>query len=465
MLYRFLYFAKKLKAVKKFWKIGEKQFDTEQCDINKDGELIVREGNYQYNLYDLAKKFGASFEVFMPFVLEERLRHLFEVFEKNIKRYGYKGRFTYHFPMKVNQNKEYVLPLVAEGAHLEVGSVNELWLVKKLWQSENFHARFRVLCNGPKTKRYVDLIYELRAAGLTIIPIIEDIAELEVLKDFKGDLGIRVNLQSKVKSRWDKKVDRFGLLAQEILDLGKIRNLKILHYHIGSQIEEENDILSVLREAFELYKKLRVISPSLDTIDMGGGFAVFYDKRNKYTVESVANRVVKTLRDLSLKAGIPAPNLIVEWGRHIVAPAQITIYKIVAQKDIPKATASKWYIIDGSFMNDLLDTWAIHQKWQMVPVNQMHAKKRHRVWLAGLSCDSDDKYTASDGYVLLPSLDDMPPGEDLYVAIFDTGAYQDAFASHHCLLSSPAKVVLQNGIVEVARKRETAEDVGKLFGW
>ncbi len=454
-----------MKKFKTFWKIGQKQFDTEQFDINKDGELIVREGNYQYNLYDIAKKFDASIEIFMPFVLEERLRHLFNVFDMNIKRYAYKGRFTYHYPMKVNQNKEYVLPLVAEGAHLEVGSVNELWLVKKLWQSENFHARFRVLCNGPKTKKYVQLIYELRALGLTIIPIIEDIAELAVLKDFKGDLGIRVNLQSKFKTRWDKKVDRFGLLASEILALGKIRNLKLLHYHIGSQTEEENSIIDAMREAFTVYKQLRATNPSLDTIDMGGGFAVFYDKRNKYTVESVVNRVVKTLRDLSVKANIPHPNIIVEWGRHIAAPAQLTIYKIVAEKDIPKASASKWYIIDGSFMNDLLDTWSIHQKWQMVPVNHMDTKKRHRVWLAGLSCDSDDKYTASDGYVLLPSLDELAPGEDLYIAIFDTGAYQDAFASHHCLLSSPAKLVLQNGIVEVARRRETAEDVGKLFGW
>ena len=140
------------------------------------------------------------------------------------------------------------------------------------------------------------------------------------------------------------------------------------------------------------------------------------------------------------------------------------MYKIIAHKDISKGVAKQWYIIDGSFMNDLLDTWAIHQKWHIVPVNHMQAK-RQRVWLARMSCDSDDKYTDKDGYVLLPKTSDLEEGEDLYLAVFDTGAYQDAFSSHHCLLSSPTKIVLQDGESWVARKRESAEVVGKMFGW
>lgn len=454
-----------MKKLKKHWKLGRKEFNTDHFDINGDGELVIREGNYQYNVFDLARKFGGSMEVFMPFVLEERLTKLMEAFQINIKHFGYKGKFTYHYPMKVNQNREFVLPLVSEGAHLEVSSPNELWLVKKLWTNENFNAKIRVLCNGPKTPTYINLINQLRDNGLGITPIIEDIEELRSLKDFKGELGIRINLMSKVKSHWDKHVDRFGLTSQEIIDLGKIRNLKILHYHIGSQIEREADVITVLKEAFRTYVELRKINPSLDTIDIGGGFAVPYEKKPMYSVESASKKIIKTLTDMCTAAQIPHPNLIVEWGRYITAPAQFSVFKVVASKDIPKATAKKWYVIDGSFMTDLLDTWSIHQKWHLIPVNRLNADKKHRVWLAGLSCDSDDKYTASDGYVLLPRVEDLDPGEDLYIAIFDTGAYQDAFAMHHCLLSSPVKIVLQNGIVSIARKRESPEDVGKLFGW
>ncbi len=428
--------------------------------------MIIREGNYQYNVHDLARKFGSSIEIYLPFILEARLSHLQDVFAAEIKRHTYKGKFTYHFPMKVNQNKEFVLPLVAEGAHLEVGSSNELWLVKKLWEGESFQPKIRILCNGPKTAPYIQLIEQLRNNGLAIVPIIEDLNEMEQLKDFRGELGLRINLQSKVKAHWDKKIDRFGLTAEEILDLGKVRNLKILHYHISSQVELEKDMLVVLREAFATYVKLREKNPSLDTIDLGGGFAVPYEKKKMYSVEAVVRRIISMLRDMSDKAGIPHPNIIVEWGRYLAAPAQITVFKVVTSKPIPQGSSAKqWYVIDGSFMNDLLDTWAIHQKWHVTPVNHMTAAKKHRVWLVGLSCDSDDKYTASDGYLLLPRLEDLPHGESQYIAVLDTGAYQDAFASHHCLLSSPAKVVLQNGIVTVARRRETPDDVGKLFGW
>ncbi len=450
---------------KKFWKLGQKDFNTHHFDINNDGELIIREGNYQYNVYDLARKFDASIKIYLPFIVEERLSKLIDVFNKNIKQIGYRGKYTYHFPMKVNQNKEFVLPLVAEGAHLEVTSANELWVVKKMWEGENFHAKIRVLCNGPKSAQYLKLIQHLHDNNLTITPVIETLDEVDLLKDFKGEVGIRLNMEIKVNSHWDKKIDRFGLLPDEILSLGKIRNLKILHYHLGSQIIEEGGMIAALKEAFKTYIALRRLNPSLDTIDIGGGFAVPYQKKKLYGVEPVVRRIINTLYDLSKKHGVPHPNIITEWGQYIVAPSQLTVFKVIGSKNIYKGVAKKWYLIDGSFMNDLLDTWAIHQKWHVIPVNHLNYKKKERVWIGGLTCDSDDKYADADGYVTLPRLEDLQAGEDMYIAVLDTGAYQDAFAMHHCLLSSPAKIVLQNGLVTVARKRESPEEIGKLFGW
>lgn len=426
---------------------------------------MIREGNYQYNVFDLARKFDASIKIFLPSVMEQRLSNLIQTFGDEIKRAHYKGKYTYHFPMKVNQSKEVVLPLVAEGAHLEATSANELWVVKKMWEGENFHSKIRILCNGPKTPQYIKLINQLEDNNLNITPILESFDEVNLLKGFKGDLGVRLNLTLKVNSHWDKKIDRFGLSEAEILSLGKIRNLKILHYHLGSMIKVETDFLAALREAFKVYVRLRRLNPSLDTIDLGGGLAIPYEKKPLYRMEPLVRRLVNTLKDLSQKAGVPHPNIITEWGQYIVAPSQLTVFKVIGQKKIPQGTARKWYIVDGSFMNDLLDTWAIHQKWHVIPVNHLDAKKKERVWLSGLTCDSDDKYADADGYVSLPAMEVLHPGEDLYVAVFDTGAYQDAFSMHHCLISSPAKVVLQNGLVTVARRRETAEEIGKLFNW
>lgn len=459
-----------MKNYKKFWKLGRKEFNTNFFDINRNGELVIKEGNYQYNVMDLIKRFGTPLEVALPFVIEQRLNNLFDEFNRWIKFYNYHGRFFYHYPMKVNQNKEFVLPIISEGGNVEVSSANELWLVKKLWEQDQFNSKIRVICNGPKTTTYLGLISDLRARGLHITPIIEDESEISYFANPKnsgaaGEVGIRVDIDIKIKSHWDKKFNRFGFSPEKILAIGKIKNLKILHYHIGSQIEEPNDLVALLKEAMNLFVKLKKINPGLDVIDIGGGFAVPYEKKKTYLPETVIKRAVKTLNEISKKEKIDPPDIIVEWGRYLVAPAQITIFKVIHQKAIIKGPAKKWYIIDGSFINDLSDTWAIHQKWHVIPVNNMNAEKFHRIWLAGSSCDSDDKYTAGGHYVLLPPLNESEPPSFQYVAVLDTGAYQDALSSHHCLLSSPAKIIAQNGVLTLARKRETPEEVGKQFGW
>ncbi len=447
------------------------EFATGHFDVNKDGELIVREGNYQYNVKDLCDRFGTSLELVFPHIIEERLQDTLDAFKVAMKQRRYRGKFYFHYPMKVNQNKEFVLPIVSEGAHIETSSVNELWLVKRMWEQEQFSTKIKVLCNGPKTNKYLSLIEELKLKNLDIVPIIENHWELEYLRGYRGDVGIRWDPDVKVSSHWDKQTDQFGFTTQQLIDLGRIRNLKILSYHAGSQIVKLDDLVAPARKAMGLYITLKKLNPQLDALNLGGGFAIPYEKnRAMYSPESAARKLVRTIKGIADRGNVPHPDIIVEWGRHLAAPAQITVYKVIAEKGITKkhnkpGQMKRWYYIDGSFMNDLLDTWAIHQKWHVVPVNFMDTQKFSRVWLSGSSCDSDDKYTNGGEYILLPRLEDLPQGESLYVGILDTGAYQDALASHHCLLSSPAKLIVQNGVITVARKRETPEEVGKQFGW
>ncbi len=454
---------KKKNGHKKFWRLGFEEFNTGMFDIDSDGDLIVREGNYQYNVHDIVKKFGTATEIFFPTVVENRVRDLIETFNAYIKVLGYKGRFHYHYPMKVNQNKEFVLPAVAEGANLDVASANELYLVKRMIETDRFNNRIRVICNGPKDERYMSLIEELRGKGLTVIPIIENPVELERMKKFKGPVGIRVDMTVRVKSHWDKRYNSYGFSEEELVEIGKIRNLSVLHYHISSQIEQIEGILDGLKRAIILYSKMREKNPGLDTLDMGGGVGVPYNKQKKfYSTKNLISRVVKLAKQQCDSLGVRHPNLIVEWGRYVVAPAQITIYKVIAEKDVTGKAKHKWYVLDGSFMNDLCDTWALKQKWHIIPVNNMDAQRRAKTWLVGSSCDSDDRYTNGGSYVPLPALSE---NNEQYLAVLDTGAYQDSLASHHCLLSSPLKLLAVNGEIKVARKRETSEEVGKQFGW
>lgn len=446
---------------KKFWKLGADEFNTQFFDVNKDGELTAYEGNHVYNLNDLAKKYGTPLQVVFPFVVEDLLKDLMGYFQAYMKIYGYKGKFFYHYPMKVNQNKEFILPVLSEGGNLEVTSANELWIVKKLWEGEKFSSKIRVLCNGPKTDQYLDLIEELRNKGMNIIPVLESMNEVERVAKYKGDVGVRVNLELKTDTHWDKKFDLFGLSEKDVLNLPRMKNLKVMHYHAGSQMKSQHSIIDAIKYAFSIYTELQKVHPSLDTIDIGGGFGIPYERKKFYSAKNVSSKIIKTLKNLADKAGIKHPNLAIEWGRYVVAPAQMTIYKIISEKAIPKANAKAWYVVDGSFMNDLKDTWAIHQKWFIAPVNNMDANLKP-VWLAGSTCDSDDKYTDGGNYILLPKLNKE---EDQYVAIFDTGAYQEGLASHHCLLSAPMKIIVQDGTAKVIRKRETSDAIGKSFGW
>lgn len=453
-------------ASKKLWKIGSKEYNTQYFDFNKDGDLIIKEGHNIYNVRYLADKMGSPLEILMPFVIEERIEDLLDFTKGLGKKTGFTGKFFYHYPMKVNQNKEVVMALVGEGAHLETSSSNDLTLIKKMLEAESFNPNIRILCNGPKTDKYMNLIDELQHKGTKIFPIIEGPNELKSLQHSKYDVGIRLDMPVKADSIWNKAVDRFGFSAKEILDMGKFKNLKILHYHIGSQIETLNDVLGPIKYALDIFFKLKEKNPSLDTLDIGGGMPIPYERTKTYPIEKLMEKIFELIKVEAEKRGQPHPNLICEWGRYIVAPAQITVYKIIDTKRVAdtKAAGKKWYVIDGSFMNDLPDTWAIKQKWAIAPISTKNDKNLTEVWLAGSTCDSDDIYTGVKGSVTLPEYD-QETGDTMYIVVFDTGAYQDSLAMQHCLLSSPVKIVAENGHIVVVRKRETAEDVGKRFGW
>src|SRR6202142_3194487 len=289
--------SKKKNGYRKFWRLGIEEYNTQMFDISPDGELIVREGNFQYNIFDIVKKYGTATEIVFPTVIENRVRDLIETFNAYIKILGYKGRFFYHYAMKANQTKEFVLPGVAEGAHLDVASANELYLVKRMIEQDKFNNKIRVICNGPKTDKYMSLVEELKGKGLIVVPIIEDFNELERMSKFKGEVGIRVNLDIKVQAHWDKKFNRFGFTEEELLKIGKVRNLSTLHYHISKQIESINGFTKPLKRALALFRTMKEKNPGLDTLDIGGGGGVpFEKKKHFYSGKSLISQIVKTAK-------------------------------------------------------------------------------------------------------------------------------------------------------------------------
>lgn len=454
-------------ASKKLWKLGMKEFNTQYFDFNKDGDLQIKEGHNIYNVRYLVEKFGTSLQVLMPFIIEERLEDLMDLADSMIKKVGYQGKFFYHYPMKVNQNREVVMSIVGEGAHLETSSYNDLWLIKRMLEQEKFNADLRILCSGPKNDAYINLIDDLQHKGVKIFPLIEGPSELKILQHSKYNVGIRLDMPVKASSHWNKQLDRFGFSAKEIYAMGPFKNLKILHYHIGSQIEKPMDILAPIKYALDVYFKLKKTNPSLDTLDIGGGMPIPYTRVKGYTIDKLMEKIFELLKAEAEKHNMPHPNLICEWGRYVVAPAQITIFKVIETKLINKKKndAKKWYVVDGSFMNDLCDTWAIDQKWAIAPLNNNGDGDLMDVWLAGSTCDSDDVYRGINNYVTLPNYNMEDNTEPMYLVVFDTGAYQDALSMNHCLISRPQRIIAENGHIVVARKRSTPDEIGESLGW
>lgn len=456
---------KNIENSKKIWKLGIEEFNTQQFDVDANGDMVVKEGYYQYNIMDIVKKYGTMTEVFFPSILEHRVNEIIGLFNAYIRILNYKGKFYYHYVMKSNQNREFVLPAIAEGSNIEVSSANELFLVKRMLEQGKFNRKVRVTCNGPKTDEYIRLIEELRDKGLIVIPVIENNHELNRLRKFKGEVGVRVNLDVRIDAHWDKKYNHFGFDEEELLKIGKIRNLSMLHYHISTQNEKVEGFIKPLKRAIALYAKLKESNPGLDTVNFGGGMPVPYEKKKKLiSVKNLVNQMIKTAKKESDKLGVKHPNLVCEWGSYFTAPSQITIFKILGEKPISNKSDTKWYFIDGSFITNLTDTWSVvRHKWHFAPANHLNARRLQKVWLAGSTCDADDRYTSSGNYVLLPKLTDDVP--DLYLVAFDTGSYQYTLSNNHCLISKPALVVCQNGEIKLSRKRQTPEELGKLFGW
>ena len=282
-------------ASKKLWKLGIKDFNTQYFDYNKDGDLIAKEGNNVYNIKYLAEKFGTSLEILFPYIIEERVEDLLDLSDSLIKKLKYQGKFFYHYPMKASQTKEVVLAMVGEGANIETSSYNELYIVKKMLEQQSFNEKMRILCNGPKTDRYINLIDELQHRGLKVVPIIEGPSELKTFQNSKYDVGIRLDIPVKSKINWNKQIDRFGFSRNELLKMSSFRNLKVLHYRIG-KIEKLSDLVETTKYALNVYFKLKETNPSLDTLDIGGGMPIPFERNKKYSVEKILEKLFELLK-------------------------------------------------------------------------------------------------------------------------------------------------------------------------
>ncbi len=321
----------------------------------ENGKLKVNYGN-QPALIDIIKEieergFQGPILLRFPHLIRKQITSLYNAFNKAIKEFNYKGKFHAVFPLKVNQFPTFVKPLIKIAKKfnygLEAGSKAEL-ILAMAYNNKNAP----ITINGFKDKDMIRLAFIAGFMGYDVTITIEGLNELqsiiEVSKEYDKipvNIGIRIRLHTSGIGIWAKSggiESKFGLSSTEIIEaierLKKeklLNKLKMIHFHIGSQINDISPLKKAIRESGNIYADIRKMgAKNLSAINIGGGLAIEYsqwdEKRDKnYSIEEFSNDVVYLLKEISQKKEVPMPDIFTESGRFIAAPSTILIAPVI----------------------------------------------------------------------------------------------------------------------------------------
>jgi len=293
-------------------------------------------------------------------ILEDRLERLHGAFERAIAQYDYAGRYQGVFPVKCNQQRHVVEQLVESGRQwhfgLEAGSKAELLIALSLVNDP----QALLICNGYKDQRYIETAILARRLGRQPVVVIEQADEVERIISASRDLGaapligIRAKLATRSTGRWGSSVGekaKFGLSVPDLLATvealraaGLLGELRLLHFHVGSQINDIAVLKDALQEAGQIYAALTRLGAPMGYLDVGGGLGVDYDgsrtataASKNYSLQNYANDVVATVRECCDSAGIAVPTLVSESGRALASHFSVLVFDVLGASGLPGA--------------------------------------------------------------------------------------------------------------------------------
>lgn len=334
--------------------------------INEKGHVVVtpKETSVPVDLKDVmdelqVRDISSPVLLRFPDILDNRVEKISNCFKNASEQYNYTGKNYIIYPIKVNQMRPVVEEIVSHGNKfnigLEAGSKPELHAVLATNIAENA----LIICNGYKDENYIELALLAQKMGRNIYLVVEKLNELRLIADIskrlkiKPNIGIRIKISSSGSGKWEMSggdQSKFGLNSSELLealDFMERRELKdclkLIHFHIGSQITKIRRIKNALREAMQFYVQLSKLGFDIDFVDIGGGLGVDYDgTRNSanessmnYSIQEYANDAVYTLVDACEKNGLKQPNIINESGRSLTAHHSILVFEVLETTTLP----------------------------------------------------------------------------------------------------------------------------------
>ncbi|KJU76259.1 arginine decarboxylase [Ectopseudomonas chengduensis] len=325
--------------------------------INDAGRIEVRPNGPDsqpidlYQQVDELRQSGLSLPLLVRFpdILQDRVRRLTGAFDASIERLEYQSRYTALYPIKVNQQEAVIENIIATqnvSIGLEAGSKPELLAVLALAPKGG-----TIVCNGYKDREFIRLALMGQKLGHNVFIVIEKESEVALVIEEAADLkvapqiGLRVRLSSLASSKWADtggEKSKFGLSAAQILSVverfraaGLDQGIRLLHFHMGSQIANIADYRKGFREAIRYYGELRAMGLPVDHIDVGGGLGVDYDgthSRNassiNYDMQDYADAVVDMLKEFCDRQEIPHPHIFSESGRAMTAHHAVLLVQV-----------------------------------------------------------------------------------------------------------------------------------------
>ncbi len=357
--------------------------------INEKGDVYVspRKDEVRVDLKEVVDELAmrditAPILLRFPDILDNRIEKTAECFKKAAEEYQYKGEHFIIYPIKVNQMRPVVEEIISHGKKynlgLECGSKPELHAVL----ATNMDSDSLIICNGHKDQNFIELALLAQKMGRRVFLVVEKLPELEDIARTAEKLGVRPNLGIRIKlaafgaGKWQESggdASKFGLNSSELLEalsrldaMGLHDCLKLIHFHIGSQITKIRRISTALREASQYYVQLRAMGFNIEFVDCGGGLGVDYDGTRSsnsessvnYSIQEYVNDCVYTFVDAANKNGIPHPNLITEGGRSLTAHHSVLIVDVLESVSMPHMDESfQPGEDDHQLVRDLTEIW------------------------------------------------------------------------------------------------------------